>query len=363
MKKFLHKIHYSKQCNFLQKMVKIGLFLPSFCYFFVVELRNFFYKIGLLRKVKLDATVISVGNLTTGGTGKTPFTAELAKVCMRLQKRVAIVSRGYGGSLPLEEISVISNGDEVFYGAKEAGDEPFWLANEAKGVIVITSKNRVEASRLAIKEFGADVIILDDGYQHQKLDRDLNLLLVDGQNKFGNEDILPLGPLREPIRQVNRADKIVLVNKYPYNEQSVKDCRAYARFLIKNYDKEVFSCHIVTGGFVHYKYNRAVLEPQNVYAFTGVAQPESFFDCIRAFGHDILVGEVFDDHHSYSLKDIENISQNFKSSGAQCILTTQKDFVKIEPLLQNLNEDLPLYVSFQTVEVEFSSLIEKVISY
>lgn len=363
MKKFLHEIHYSKKCNFIQKMTKIILSVLAFFYNLVVSLRNFLYKIRLLKKIKLNACVVSVGNLTTGGTGKTPFTAELAKVCLRLKKRVAIVSRGYGGSLPVSQINVISDGENILYSAKEAGDEPFWIANEVKGAVVITSKNRVEAAKLAIKEFGVDVIILDDGFQHQKLERDLNLLLVDGKNKFGNEDILPLGPLREPLAGIKRADKIIVVNKYPYNEQSVKDCRAYARFLIKTYDKEVFSCHIVTGGFLHYKSTLPILEPKKVYAFTGIAQPESFFDCIRAFEHNILGTEVFVDHHSYSMLDLQNIIANFKNIGADCILTTQKDFVKIEPFLLNIDEKLPLFVSFQTVEIDFASLINGTISY
>ena len=153
------------------------------------------YDKRLIRPKKDDAFVISVGNFTTGGVGKTPVVAEIARYFVDKGERVAIVSRGYGGKLNNKNVNVISDGINLYHKADMAGDEPYWLAVNLDGCAVITCKNRVKSAEFAIKELGVTTIILDDGFQYRKLKRDLNVLLVDSEKMFGNEKLLPQCPL------------------------------------------------------------------------------------------------------------------------------------------------------------------------
>lgn len=160
----------------------------------------------------MDAFVISVGNMTTGGVGKTPVVAEIAKYLINNGEKVAIVSRGYGGKLDNKNINVISDGKEIFYDTKMSGDEPYWLATNTKA-IVLTCKNRFKASKFATEKFGVTKIILDDGFQHRKLYRDLDIVLMDSEKGLGREKLLPAGPLREGLEAFKRINKFVIVSK------------------------------------------------------------------------------------------------------------------------------------------------------
>ena len=188
------KIHYDKNAK--------GIFFKilEFCSLFYgigSGLKNLLYDRGILKPKKVDAFVISVGNVTTGGVGKTPVVAKIAKYYISNGEKVAIISRGYGGALSNKQINVISDGNEIFCNARLAGDEPFWLAENVNGAIVITSKNRTEAAEYAIQKYGTTKIILDDGFQHRKLYRNLDIVLVDSDKMYGNGHLLPAGPLRE----------------------------------------------------------------------------------------------------------------------------------------------------------------------
>ncbi len=363
MKKFIHKIHYSKELNIHHLLFKSILAIGSIFYGITINLRNFLYFIKILPKTKLDRTVISIGNLTTGGTGKTPITAELARIIAKSGKKVAILSRGYGGSLDSKDVHLISDGEKVFYSAKEAGDEPFWMGSNIKKVFVITCKDRIKAAKWAIKEFDIDIFILDDGYQYIKLERDLNILLVDGHKKFGNNMLLPAGPLREPISEIKRADKVIVVNKISYTQKSIKDCRAYARHLIRKYDLEVFGCNTVATGLYDMNNNIPVLNPQKVYAFTGIAQPEFFFSSIESHRHTLMKKVEFDDHYAYTPKDLANIVTDAKISGANIIVTTEKDIVKIRPIIEKMTIDIPIYVLKLSIELDIANLLKGAIDY
>ena len=363
MKKFIHKIHYSKDLKIHHLLFKLLLSIGSIFYGIAINLRNFLYFIRILPKTKLDRMVISIGNLTTGGTGKTPITADLAKMLAKTGKKIAILSRGYGGSLDSKNINLISDGEKVFYNAKEAGDEPYWMATNIKKVFVITCRDRVKAAKWAIKELDIDIFILDDGYQYIKLERDLNILLIDGHKKFGNNMLLPAGPLREPISEIKRANKIIVVNKIPYNKRTVVDCRAYARHLIKKYDVEVFGCNTVTTGIHNINKNIPIFDLKKVYAFTGIAQPEFFFSALEAHQHQLVNKVEFDDHYAYTAKDLVKIVKDAKIAGADIIVTTEKDMVKIKPLIDEINPDIPFYVSRLSIELDIANLLKGVIAY
>jgi len=363
MKKLIHKIHYAENLQWYHLFFKLILAFGSIFYSIGINFRNFLYFIKFLPQIKLDKIVISIGNLTTGGTGKTPITAEIARIAAKSGKKIAILSRGYGGSLDLSEVNLISDGETVFHTAKEAGDEPFWLASNVKNVFVITGKDRVKSALWAIKNFDIDIFILDDGFQYRRLKKDLDILLVDGHKKFGNGMLLPAGPLREPLSEINRADKIIVVNKVTHDHQAVKNCRAYARHLINTYDKEVFGCNTLATGVHNIENNIPIFTPQNVYAFTGIAQPEFFFSSLEKHKHTLVKKLEFNDHYAYSQKDLQNIMEDAKSFGANIIVTTEKDIVKLKPFIANIKTEISICILRQAVELDIANLLKNTIDY
>lgn len=296
MKTKITKLHYDKNA-------KIPWFLEFCAVFYGLGsgFKNFLYDKGILKPTKVDAYVISVGNITTGGVGKTPVVAEIAKY----YEKVAIISRGYGGGYDNREVNVISPEDDV----KMAGDEPLWLAQNTNAV-VITSKNRIKAARFAIKKFSVTTIILDDGFQHRKIHRDLDIVLVDSQKKFGNYKLLPAGPLRETLAGLKRADKVVEVHKSAGEVYNIK-----------------------TGG--------ALPAGVEVTALSAIGQPQSFYDLLKDY--NVVNKITFDDHHQYELKDIEGISGS--------IITTEKDAVKLQKFGRDNIYALKLKVNINVKEL------------
>lgn len=358
MKNLIHKIHYAQKLSTSQEVLKFFLKIASFFYIIAINCRKTLYKFGILKKVKLDQIVISVGNLTTGGTGKTPITAEIARSLVKEGKKVAILSRGYGGSLPSNKINLINDGEKMYHNAQEAGDEPFWLAKNLKKVAVITCKNRVKAAKWAAKNLGIEVFILDDGYQHIKLERDLNIMVVDGHKKFGNEELLPAGPLREPLSEIKRADRIIVVNKKSYEKNTVKDCKAYSRYLIKTYDKKVFGCNMINSGIYNVKAGNPLACNRKLYAFTGIGQPEFFFGFLNNFPAKILKKVEYADHHNYTQNDVFDIINDAKKIGANAVITTEKDIVKLKPYLAKLGNDMPFYILRLAIEMDVANLLK-----
>ena len=210
LKTNITKLHYTKEPKGL-------LFsLLKFCSIFYgigSGFKNLLYDKNIIKPKKVDAFVISVGNFTTGGVGKTPVVAEIAKYFVEKGERVAIISRGYGGKLNNKEVHVISDGINLYYKADMAGDEPYWLAVNLNMCAVLTCSNRYKAAEYAIKELGVTKIILDDGFQHRKMARDVDIVLVDSEKMFGNENLLPAGPLREGMEGFKRVSELIIVSK------------------------------------------------------------------------------------------------------------------------------------------------------
>ena len=187
------KLHYDKNAKgFLFNLLKFC----SVFYGIASGLKNYLYDNGIIKPKEVSAFVVSVGNFTTGGVGKTPVVAELAKYYVKNGNKPAIISRGYKGRLNNKIVHVISDGINLYYKADMAGDEPYWLGVNIDGCAVLTCSNRYEAAKYAAEEMSCDIIILDDGFQHRKLHRDLDIVLVDSEKMFGNENLLPAGPLR-----------------------------------------------------------------------------------------------------------------------------------------------------------------------
>lgn len=325
MKTYISKLHYQKELNLKDNIVLSILKLVSIPYFMGSALKNYLYKKNILKTYTFDDYIISVGNLTTGGTGKTPITAEIANCLKEKGGKVCIISRGYKGKLNNKEPNLISDGETVFYPAKMSGDEPFWLAQNCKGVCVVTCANRKKAIEFAKEKLNCNKFILDDGFQHQKVDRNLNLLIIDGEKKFGNELILPAGPLREPITEIHRANKIIIVNKNP-NSRGLK---GYQRVLERKLNMPVYLCNMKLGTPYNIQNNEQFNYGKAV-AFCAIGQPEQFFNLLTSV--NLVATKVFDDHHNYCEKDIELLCETAQELGATNLITTEKDAVKIKEL-------------------------------
>lgn len=306
------RIHYDKNAK--------GMFinLLNFCSYFYncgSKIKNLLFDKQILKSKKVNAYVISVGNMTTGGVGKTPVVLEIARYLTQKGKKVAIVSRGYGGKLSNKNINVISDGETIFYTAQMAGDEPFMLAQKARGICVLTCKNRYAASKYAIENFEVDTIILDDGFQHRKLYRDLDIVLMDSQMGLGNEKLLPAGPLREGAEALERIDKLLIVSKNTDHSHSEK----LAKIMEERLNIETHLCYCEPDYIYNIKTGELLEEGASATAICAIGQPKQFFDFLK--GYKIKNNIALDDHHQYSPTDLVDIKGN--------IITTEKDAVKL----------------------------------
>ncbi len=287
----------------------------SYFYGFGSRMKNFLYDNKILKPKKVNAYVISVGNMTTGGVGKTPVVSEIAKYLVNIGQRVAIVSRGYGGKLDNSKINMISDGTSIYFDAVQAGDEPYWLAENTQGAYVFTCRNRYLAAKMAVEKFGIQVIILDDGFQHRKLHRDLDIVLMDSVKGFGNEHLLPAGPLREGPEALERIDKFVVVSKSVKHDTAER----VAKIMQKRLNIPTSVCYTEPDYVYNIKTGQRLMEGLAVTAMCAIGQPQQFYDFLSDY--QVVKTVTFDDHHQYAPIDIVDISGS--------IITTEKDAVKL----------------------------------
>lgn len=329
----------------------------SLLYRAVTQARATAYEKGLFKVSRLDAPVISVGNLTVGGTGKTPFVEWMCRLLAAQGKRVCVLTRGYGRDNPATRV-VVSDGSAILAGATEAGDEPLLLAQNLKGLAaVISDADRVAAGRWAREQLGTEVFVLDDGFQHLRLARDLDVLLIDATNPWGGGHLLPYGRLREPRSGMSRADCIVLTRA----DRTNKLAALRTEIRQTNHDSPIFCSRMRVMSVT--SLNSTVDEEvdaiaQPVAAFCGVANPQSFFEQVGYTGLQSALNEAFLDHHWYSQTEIESLCRKAKEYGARCLITTAKDAVK----LQALNFDLPCYVLHIDISIDDESAFRDLIS-
>lgn len=311
LKTEITKIHYNKDYKGILLNI---LEFASIFYGFGSSLKNMLYDKHILQPKKVDAYVISVGNITTGGVGKTPVVSEIAKYFINKGDKVAIISRGYGGRLSNKNINVISDGEKIYYNANLSGDEPFWLAQNTKGAIVITCKNRYKASKYAVEKFGVTKIILDDGFQHRKLHRDFDIVLMDSEKGFGNEKLLPAGPLREGTESFNRINKLVIVSKNTNHTRAEK----LAKIMSKKLHIQTQVCYTEPDYIYNIKTGEHLEKGKAITAVCAIGQPEQFFNFLTDY--QINKKLTFDDHHIYKEEEIPQ----------GLIVTTEKDAVKMQ---------------------------------
>lgn len=336
------KIHYNKDTKGLFFQILKGL---SLFYAVGSKLKNDLYDKGKQIPKKVDAFVISVGNLTTGGVGKTPVVAQIANYLVEKGDKVAIISRGYGGKL--SGVKVISNGENIFFNAELAGDEPRWLSENTKA-IVITSKNRYNGAKYAIDKFGVTKIILDDGFQHRKLHRDLDIVLIDSEKGFGNENLLPAGPLREGPEAFSRVDKLVVVSKNTDHARAEK----YAKIMGKKLKKDTIVCYTEPDSV----YNiltpeEKLLEDEKVLAFSAIGQPQQFYNFLG--NYNVVKTVDYDDHHNYTKRDVIKLQQICTDLDVKTLITTEKDAAK----LVNLGFYLKVFALKLKTKLDVESLL------
>ncbi|MEP6742717.1 MAG: tetraacyldisaccharide 4'-kinase [bacterium] len=323
-----------------------SLILPPFSalYSLATRLRLGAYRRNLFHVSTLDAPVFSVGNITTGGTGKTPLVEWVCRVLAKEGKRVCVLTRGYGRRDPGEQV-VVSDGENILADVSAAGDEPLQLATNLIGVAaVVCNSNRSAAGQWAIENLQSEVFVLDDGFQHLQLARDLNIVTIDATNPWGG-GMLPYGHLREPLSGLARADCVLLTR----TEKPI-DLAALTVTLKQIVGQTpVFRSRMVTSGLRRLGgevVDNDSLISQSVGAFCGVGNPMSFFNHLRSEGFELAFERAFPDHYNYHQADVDRIVAEVKAKRATSILTTAKDAVK----LSSLHFEIPCYV----LEIEIS---------
>ena len=306
----------------------------------IVALRYFLYRVGLKRRHPLGIQVISIGNVTAGGTGKTPVTEIFARTLAAEGGKVAILSRGYRRKeapwwqrLFTDVISpplVVSDGKHVLLDSATGGDEPYMLASNLPGVAVVVDRDRVKAGRYAIKRLGCDTIILDDGFQYQKLKHSIEVVLVDSTNPFGNGNMLPRGILREPVRHLKRADIIFLTKCRGDVSAVVQEIRKY------NKTAEIVECthapKSLKDVWSREEFPLTWLEGKTTCTLSGIASPKGFENSLRHLGAKVVWCERYADHHSYDSSEILYALNRTADMGADALVTTEKDAVRFPRL-------------------------------
>ena len=318
---------YQKEKSVGERMLLFPLYLLSLPYGGAVRARSLFYSLGLLKTRTLPCPVISIGNITVGGTGKTPLVMALAKGLMERGISVAILSRGYRGKRISEP--VVSDGKTIFLSPEESGDEPFLMAKTCRGIPVLVGKDRFTNGRIALQRFGVKGLLLDDGYQHLPLHRNINILLIDSHIGFGDHTLLPRGILREPLSHLCRAD-VFLLTKVE-NPQTVQPLEKKIHEIHPS--SQVFHSHYEPVSLVGPKDEEEKLDSlkgRKIIALSGVANPVYFSSILRKCGAEIIRETIFPDHHFYTPEDLSSIEE--KGKGADCIVTTEKDMVKLKRL-------------------------------
>jgi tetraacyldisaccharide 4'-kinase len=358
---FVLEVIFEERHDFKARLVRSLLFGGSKIFTVAVKLRRWLYNLRILRDKTLGVQVIAIGNLTVGGTGKTPVVEKFARELRDAGRNVAILSRGYRSrpqpihtkilnKMLLRDDQtpprVVSNGKSLLLDSDTAGDEPYMLASNLKDVVVLVDKNRVKSGRYAIEKFGCDTLLLDDGFQYWDLQgRRHDVVLIDRQQPFGNEHLLPRGTLREPPSHLARAHTI-FITKSDGNTGELRE-----RIAKLNSTAAVIECvhqplyfeDVFTGE----RKGLDLLAGKRVASLSGIAQPESFEHSLVKLGGELVYSKRFADHHRFTQQEILNAINRAKKRQADVIVTTQKDAVRFPKIDRR---DLPFY--FMRVEIK-----------
>ena len=335
-------------------LLRLILGIAAPIYGFIVWLRNFLYSKEWLKIHRAEVPVISIGNITTGGTGKTPLVIRLCKQLISdsqfqlSNSQCAILTRGYKAGKDLR-------GESGGY-----GDEPAVLAESCPGVQVVVNPDRIAGAADAISRFGVKVLIMDDGFQHRRLGRDLDIVTIDATVPFGYGKLLPAGLLREPVAALKRADAAVITRCDQVDEAELTQLEGKLRQI--NPEMVVArSVHapVCAKSIDNREINLGELKGKKIFAFCGIGNPDAFFNTVGCLGAELSGSRVFDDHYHYTDECLADIYEQAKCLDADLILTTQKDWVSFSPsAMPNASEDVNY--AYLAIELRFISGEDKI---
>ncbi|MEP6698559.1 MAG: tetraacyldisaccharide 4'-kinase [Verrucomicrobiota bacterium] len=363
LEQFAIDVILDRRHGFRASLLRGVLHVLSVIYEQLVQLRLFLYRHRIFRERTLGCLVISIGNLTVGGTGKTPIVEKFARALRAGGRRVAILSRGYKSvPVPVERSGwlcfgrkklapprIVSDGKTLLLDSLIAGDEPYMLARNLKDVIVLVDKDRVKSGLFAIEKLKADTLLLDDGLQYLHLKHRLDIVLIDRQAPFGNEHLLPRGTLREPPRNLRRASYIFITKSNDQsNEALIERIRRYNRTaeIIECTHQPLHLQDVITGEQLPLER----LRDTYIGSICGIAAPESFEDGLRKLGAHIELAKRYTDHHRYHESELQSFINRCLRRDLEMIVTTEKDAVRFPRLTKT---EVP--ICFLRVEIEILS--------
>ncbi len=312
----------------LQRLLLAPLVPPELLFRAGVAVRGALYDRGLLAAARARAPVLSVGNLAVGGSGKTPAALELARRLVARGRRVALLSRGYGARR--SDARVVSDGSQILLGADEAGDEPLLLARRQPGLRVLCGPRRSELAALAVDRLAADTLVLDDGFQHRALRRDLDLVVLDGANPWGNGRLLPRGPNREGRGALRRGHLCWISRVDQAAEPTLRALRALAEEATGRPPLE--SRHAATDvldGALSRSLGKGALEGQRLLLLAGIGRPQGFRRTVEGLGGAVAAERLFADHHRFGEAELSEAFEAARAAGCDAVATTEKDAVRL----------------------------------
>lgn len=358
---YLDGVISGKRKGFFPALMRLQLLEISLLSFGLIKLRNQLYSSRIIKSKSLPCKVISVGNIVVGDTGKTPTVISIAKMLRESANlKIAILLRGYKSKI--HGNTIVSDGNNILHDQSEVGDEPYLIAKKLSDIPVIIGKDRIKSGLMAVKNFNTQVVILDDGFQYLKLNRDVNILIVDSTQPYGYGYILPRGYLREPLYAVERADIILLTKVDQCNDLN----SLYKKLRMIAPSVPIFeSIHRPTSLYAMNENENLPLDNikgKNILAVCGIANPLSFYNTLKSLYPSNITLMKFPDHHEYTIRDINMIRQKMQETKSDYIVITEKDSMKL-----NVIRDLPVLVLKIELELvgsgtEFTSLIMKYIS-
>ncbi len=329
MRAFLEDVITGKNRNALSWLVRAPLWPLSVLYGIGLYVFHLPYTIGVRKRFRLGVPVISVGNITFGGTGKTPAVITICRMLAEAGLKVVVLSRGHGGSVrgPL----VVSDGDNILAAADQSGDEPFMLAVALLGVPVVSGRDRRVSGAMAVERFAPDVIVLDDGLQFWQLHRDIDVVVISAERPFGSGFLMPAGDLREPASALGRAGIVLITSCKTVDEQVLEKLKARLAKLApraETFEAEHRPDCLVDCGTGETA-DVSQLDGKQVAAFCGIGNPSSFLRSLESLGARVAKQMIWPDHFAYAAKDVKLIAEESTASGAQMVVTTEKDVVRL----------------------------------
>ena len=327
------------------KIISVLLLPLSWLYGLIIWIRNKCYDLNIVRGIRVGVPVISVGNITAGGTGKTPFVEYLLKKLFEKNKKVAVVSRGYKRSTA--GTVVVSDGEKMHAGVQDAGDEPYQIAKKYPKAVVIVDVQRVRGAKRVVNNYGAEVIVLDDGFQHRSLYRDLEIVMIDGQKSLKDIHLLPAGLRREPLASLRRAHLLAVTGSRG-SLPIVDELNEYttAQTMVVGYKpkrfQQVFGQQVVS---------LSQVQGKTCVAFCGIGNPTSFKISLEVLGLDIVKFLRYRDHYQYKKGDLNALYKEFVERKVDCIVTTEKDAVRLQ-IIKEGSAALLDHLYYLEIEVE-----------